>query len=85
LHERVRKHSHAAAARMKSEGVANDLLDRMRGDDLLAAFVPTGAVDPSRYVGRAPEQVDDFLAEVLDPLLAAHAHRQGRFASSVGV
>jgi adenylosuccinate lyase len=85
LHERVRTHSHAAAARMKSEGVPNDLLDRMRGDDLLAAFVPTGAIDPSRYVGRAPEQVDDFLAEVLDPLLAAHAHRQGRFASSVGV
>jgi adenylosuccinate lyase len=85
LHERVRKHSHDAARRMKTEGVANDLLARMRADDLLAPFVPSGPIDPAAYVGRAPEQVDEFVAEVLDPLLAAHAHRSGRFAPSVHV
>ena len=85
LHERVRTHSHAAVARMKSEGVANDLLVRMRADPLLARFVPADPIDAMRYVGRAPEQVDEFLAEVLGPLLDAHAHRRGRFVASVGV
>lgn len=85
LHERVRKHSHAAAARMKAEGVANDLLERMRADEVLAPFVPTAAPQPGRYVGRAPEQVDEFVAEVLVPLLDAHAHRRGRFVAAVGV
>jgi len=85
LHERVRRHSHDAARRMKDEGVANDLLDRMRTDDLLGPHVPGEPIDASRYVGRAPEQVDEFVGEVLDPLLAAHAHRRGRFAPSVHV
>ncbi len=85
LHERVRKHSHAAAARMKSEGVANDLLERMRADELLAPFVPADPIDPSRYVGRAPEQVDEFVAEVLAPLLEVHRHRRGRFVAAVAV
>jgi len=85
LHERVRKHSHAAALRMKTEGVPNDLLERMRGDGVLAPFVPGDPIDPTLYVGRAPEQVDEFVAEVLTPLLEAHGHRAGRFAPAVHV
>lgn len=85
LHERVRVHSHAAARAMKEQGVANDLLQRMRGDDLLGPHVPAAPIDPRGYVGRAPEQVDEFLTEVLDPLLAAHAHRHGRFTPRVAV
>jgi adenylosuccinate lyase len=85
LHERVRKHSHEAARRMKEEGVANDLLARMRADDLLGPFVPAEPINPRGYVGRAPEQVDEFLAEVLDPLLVEHAHRRGRFTPAVSV
>jgi adenylosuccinate lyase len=85
LHERVRTHSHAAVGRMKSEGAANDLLVRMRADPVLAPFVPADPIDPLRYVGRAPEQVDEFVAEVLGPLLDAHAHRRGRFAAAVAV
>jgi adenylosuccinate lyase len=85
LHERVRTHSHAAAARMKAEGASNDLLARMRADPLLAPHVPADPIDPMRYVGRAPEQVDEYLAEVLGPLLDAHAHRRGRFTASVSV
>ncbi len=85
LHERVRVHSHAAALRMKTEGCGNDVLARMRADEELGAFVPAGEIEPGAYVGRAPEQVDEFLAEVLDPLLETHAHRRGRFTSRVEV
>ena len=85
LHERVRTHCHAAVARKKSEGAASDLLRRMRADPVLAPHVPADPIDPMRYVGRAPEQVDEFLAEVLGPLLDVHAHRRGRFAASVSV
>jgi adenylosuccinate lyase len=85
LHERVRKHSHDAAKRMKDEGAANDLLARMRSDPLLGPFVPAEPIDARGYVGRAPEQVLEFVDEVLDPLLGAHAHRRGRFVPDVRV
>ena len=73
-HEVIRGHSIAAARAMKDEGRANDLLERLaadpafpvRADDLRAV------TDPARFVGRAPQQVDDFLAEVVDPILVAH-------------
>jgi len=85
LHERVRQHSHEAARRMKEEGADNDLMERMRGDDLLGPHVEDGDIDPSGYVGRAPEQVDEFLASFLDPLLSKHAHRRGRFVPRLRV
>jgi adenylosuccinate lyase len=71
-HERIRGYSIAAARALKDGASHNDLLDRIAADD---AF-PIGreeleaAMDPSRYVGRAPEQVDEFLSEVVEPLLA---------------
>lgn len=72
LHERIRVHSHAAAARMKTEDGVNDLLERIAADD---AFAPVKAqlgklVDPRGFVGRAPEQVTEFLEEVIRPCLA---------------
>lgn len=74
-HEVIRRHSIAAARAMKDEGVPNDMLDRLARD---AEFgVPLddirAALDASRFVGRAPQQVDDFLGEVVEPLLAASA------------
>ncbi len=85
LHERIRVHSHAAAARMKDEGTDNDLLERMRGDEVLGSFVSAELLDPAAYVGRAPQQVQEFLAEVIEPLLAQHAARKGRFEPRVRV
>jgi adenylosuccinate lyase len=85
LHERVRVHSHAAAAHMKEHGAANDVLERMAGDELLGPFVPREAIEPGAYVGRAPEQVDEFVGEVLDPLLELHVQRRGRFRAHVKV
>jgi adenylosuccinate lyase len=69
LHERIRQHSHAAAAVVKGEGGRNDLLDRLAGDPAFAGIDFAQALDPARFVGRAPEQTDEFLAEVIDPIL----------------
>jgi adenylosuccinate lyase len=57
----------------------------MRNDPVLAAFVDADVAAPERFVGRAPEQVDEFLAEVVRPLLIRHAHRRGRFTPRVAV
>jgi adenylosuccinate lyase len=71
-HERIRKHSMEAARAIKEGAPKNDLLDRLAGDK--AWTVPIremrDALDPSAFVGRAPEQVDEFLAEIVSPLLA---------------
>lgn len=72
LHERIRVHSQAAAQRVKAEGGDNDLLQRLKGDAAFAAIADTlgATLDASRYVGRAPQQVREFLAENVRPLLA---------------
>ncbi len=84
LHEKIRKHALDAAQRIKGEGADNDLLARMQGDPALAPHV-ADAMEPMAYVGRAPQQVDEVLGELVQPLLDAHRHRSGRFASRVKV
>jgi adenylosuccinate lyase len=71
LHERIRKHSMAAARRMKEEGADADLLERIADDDAfgLARDDLEELVDPARFVGRAPEQVARFLDEHVTPAL----------------
>lgn len=83
-HESIRKASLAAVATMKT-GAANDLVARMSADPLLAPFVDAGELEPMRYVGRAPQQVHEFLAEVCEPLLRTHARRRGRFTAALTV
>lgn len=68
LHEKIRRHSQAAGAVVKGQGGANDLLDRLRGDGAFAKVDLAGIADPAQLVGRAPEQVDEFLAEVVGPI-----------------
>lgn len=85
LHEKIRQHSLAAAGRMKQEGAANDLMDRMRADAELGPHVDDSVLEPAKYTGRAATQVSDFLAGVLTPLLERHAERAGRFAPRVRV
>jgi adenylosuccinate lyase len=74
LHERIRVHSREAGRRVKSEGKANDLLERLAGDPAFAAVkaeIPSLA-EPARHVGRAPAQVVEFLDHELRPVLARH-------------
>jgi adenylosuccinate lyase len=72
LHEVIRQHSLAVADAV-GRGGANDLLERLASDPAFKA-VPAVALraelDPARYTGRAPEQVGEFLAEYLAPMVA---------------
>jgi adenylosuccinate lyase len=77
IHEIIRRHSVEAATAMKNNGSANDLLERLAGDtDFPRSVDLNAAADPRRYVGRAPEQVDEFLEEVVDPILSSAAPRR---------
>lgn len=73
LHERIRRHSQAAAAEVKDGGRPNDLLDRLAGDPMFAKVDLKKSLDPAGFVGRAPQQVDEFLAEVVAPIRARYA------------
>jgi len=72
LHEAIRRHSHDAARRVRMEGGTNDLLSRLRADPAFAKVDIDAELDPARFIGRAPEQVDEFLAAHVRPLLDAH-------------
>src|SRR3954464_472120 len=68
LHERIRQHSQAAAAVVKEQGGANDLIARLKADKSFAAADIDAAVDPAKLTGRSVEQVDEFLTETVGPL-----------------
>lgn len=68
LHERIRQHSQAAAAEVKQKGAANDLMQRLGKDSAFKGVDLGEMLDPARFVGRAPEQVDEFLVEVVAPI-----------------
>ena len=72
VHEVIRRNAIAAARAMKDEGGANDLLARLAADPEMNVSVDDlrAAIDPRRFVGRAPEQVDEFLDEAVAPRLA---------------
>ena len=74
LHEAIREHSMNAGRRVKEEGAKNDLLERIAADPLFAALHGSlgSLVDPAAFIGRSPEQVEEFIAEHIDPLLIAN-------------
>jgi adenylosuccinate lyase len=79
-HETIRKHSLAAARALKDGADSNDLLDRLAGDASFGVKLEDleGVIDPRRFVGRATEQVDEFLRDVAAPLFAAEVARPER-------
>jgi len=80
LHERIRRHSQAAAAVVKQQGGRNDLLERLAGDPAFGKVDLKVALDPSRFVGRAPQQVDEFLREVIGPIESRHRNKSQQSA-----
>jgi adenylosuccinate lyase len=71
LHERIRVHSQAAAGQVKDFGKPNDLLERIAGDPAfgLSAAEIEGLLEPSLYTGRSAEQVEEFIARDIAPII----------------
>jgi len=71
LHEVIRRHAREVASAMAERGAPNDLLERLAAEPAFAKVRAElkKAADPAGYVGRAPEQVDAFLAQELAPAL----------------
>ncbi|HUI91424.1 MAG TPA: adenylosuccinate lyase [Chitinivibrionales bacterium] len=71
LHERIRRHSMEAGNNIKLHGKPNDLLERIVADPAfrLKKKDLDRILDVSAFVGRAPQQVDEFVKEYVDPLL----------------
>ena len=72
LHERIRIHSMEAAKQVKLFGNANDLIERIAGD---AAFGMSfdeimSVMEAKNYIGRAPQQVEEFVKEHVMPALS---------------
>ena len=72
LHERIRLHSREAARQVKQLGRPNDLLDRLKADDAFARVDWRAVLNPAAFVGRAPRQVEEFLASHVAPVLRKH-------------
>lgn len=79
LHERIRRHSQAAAAKVKLEGGENDLLDRLLDDPAfhLTKDDLADILDVRKFVGLAPEQTERFLAKHVSPILEKYAAELG--------
>jgi adenylosuccinate lyase len=78
VHEVVRQHSQVVTARVK-EGVGSpaELFDRLKGERAFAKVDFAAALDPRGFVGRAPEQVAEFLAEHVEPIRKRYAGALG--------
>jgi adenylosuccinate lyase len=68
LHEKIRVYSHAAAAQVKQLGKENDLIDRLKADVAFGKVNFAKVLNAKNYIGRAPQQVDEFLRDVVGPV-----------------
>jgi len=73
LHESIRQHSQAAARQVKELGAENDLIDRLTSDPAFASVDIEALLDPQSFIGRAPQQVDEFIEQVIEPIRAQDA------------
>ena len=78
LHEKIRQHSQAAAGEVKRLGRPNDLIARLRTDISFANLNFEKVLDPAAYVGRAPQQVDEFIRVVVAPIRKRYQKELGQ-------
>ena len=73
-HEKIRVLSHEAGAQVKQRGMDNDLIDRIRADAYFAPVLDQldALLDPATFTGRAPDQVTEFLAEEVRPVITRY-------------
>ena len=79
LHERIRELSMQAGANVKMEGKENNLIELIRKDEMFRAVHDRldEILDARKFIGRAPQQVEEFIAQEIDPILARHASLLG--------
>ncbi|MCD8201318.1 MAG: adenylosuccinate lyase [Clostridia bacterium] len=80
LHEEIRQLSQIAARNVKEEGKENNLLELIEADEKFSAVrgrLPE-ILDPAKFVGRAPSQVEEFVAAEIDPILSRHKRLLGK-------
>jgi len=80
LHEKIRLHSQAAANEVKQFGRPNDLIGRLRADISFADLDFAKVLDPAAYIGRAPQQVDEFIRAIVGPIRKKYHNELNRKA-----
>ena len=78
LHEKIRLHSHAAAAQVKKLGKPNDLINRLKADIDFTKIDFDKVLNPDNYIGRAPQQVDEFIRSIVTPICTRYKKELGR-------
>jgi len=78
LHEKIRLHSHAAAAQVKNLGKSNDLVGRLKADIAFAKVDFEKILNPDAYIGRAPQQVDEFIGNIVTPIRRKYRKSLGK-------
>ena len=79
LHERIRVLSMEAAKNVKMEGRDNNLIELIKADDMFAAVHDKldGILNAKNFIGRSASQVEEFIAQEIDPILDAHKAELG--------
>ncbi len=79
LHERIRVLSMEAGKNVKQEGKDNNLIELIRNDDMFRAVWDKldDILDARNFIGRSKDQVEEFIAEEIDPILDAHKNNLG--------
>ena len=79
LHERIRIHSMEAGRVVKEEGGENDLLERIAKDDAFGMSLEQlqQIMKPENFVGRAPQQTEEYIKEVIMPILEENKEELG--------
>lgn len=82
LHEKIRTYSMEAGAVVKKEGKPNDLLERIAADPAFGKSLEElqAIMEPKLYVGRSPEQTEEFVRDYVQPILDAHKDELGMTA-----
>ena len=79
LHEKIRELSMIAGKKVKQEGLDNNLLELIAAEPMFGVTLEElqSKLDPMKYVGRSKEQVDEYLADVIKPILDANKEELG--------
>lgn len=85
LHEVIRQQSVEAAKRVKMDGEPNTLIEHMKNEPGFAKVDLEGTLDLPRFIGRAPEQVDEFVQDVVNPIREKYADELNSAAEDVRV